>query len=96
MDGIQTRLAIADGGTYPTCSDISRVKGFSSGARKAMVHEDATRGVRAGAIIVETAIGRSIYNFFMKFNKPPIPAKAFTDVNEALEWLEVYKPDRLN
>ena len=44
--------------------------------------------VAGQAILVESRISSSFANLFLKFSKPKVPTRLFSEENEAIEWLK--------
>ena len=42
------------------------------------------------AMVSKPNLAKFIMNLLFKFKEPPIPMKAFTDDNQAKEWLKQY------
>ena len=51
----------------------------------------------AEAAIITSLPNRLLINFYLKISKPKVPAKAFSDVEAATEWLNTkeIRPDQL-
>jgi hypothetical protein len=47
-------------------------------------------GLKAGAIILDSEFTSILGNFFLSVNKPNIPAKMFTNVSQAVKWLQKF------
>jgi len=45
--------------------------------------------VAGQAILIESRISSYFANLFLKFSKPKVPTKLFTDENEAISWLKI-------
>ena len=88
---VAERLKIADGKTYPVCVDFTKAKTASREARSYFSAGDGIRGISAGAFLVKTEIEAFLLNTWLKLYKPKVPAKLFTEKEEALEWLEPFK-----
>jgi hypothetical protein len=61
---------------------------ISEEARKISASVEHNRNAIAKAILVSAMHQRIIGNFFIKFNRPPVPTAVFDNEKEALEWLE--------
>lgn|SRR6056300_813128 len=73
--------------------DDQSLKGIDHDARTYLSSDEGVKGLKAGAIVVSSAFSKHMANFFLKItvNKPKIPAKVFTDRQEALDWLNELK-----
>ncbi len=90
-DGINKRIELTQGTSYPMLSDFRKVKSGTRQARERMSAKDAGIGISAVAILIESGVQRVIYNFFHSIYKAPAPARLFTNRDKALEWLQQYK-----
>lgn len=68
--------------------DIRKAIGATKEARDMVKSNDYSHLFVAVAIIVDNSLSRMIGNFFVGFNRPELPLKIFTDVDEAVEWLD--------
>ncbi len=62
-----------------------------AGSREFSASPEGMQYTIADAIVFKSMAQRLIVNFYLKFNKPPMPSKAFTNVEEAREWLLTFK-----
>lgn len=67
--------------------DIRNVTFIDSKAR-AYGAEQFRSYVAGQAILVDSKISSYFANLFLKFSKPKVPTKLFTDENEAMNWLK--------
>lgn len=44
----------------------------------------------AFAMLVDTPLSRTLDNFYLGLNKPPLPTRLFTTEDKGLEWLKGY------
>src|SRR3954471_18181694 len=63
------------------------VIGMDKEARDYLSSPEANKGLKAGAIILDSEFTSILGNFFLSVNKPNIPAKVFTNVDQAIKWL---------
>ena len=61
---------------------------ISEDARKISASAAHNQYAIAKAILVSAMHQRIIGNFFIRFNRPPVPTAVFDDEKEALAWLE--------
>jgi hypothetical protein len=92
--GVRERLSMCAGTSYPLLSDTRKVKHFDKDARAFLAHPDNMAGIRAGAFLINSQLQKILANFFIQFNKPPTPARLFTNEVEALSWLQQFKDIR--
>jgi len=88
---LETRLKVAGGVSFPFLVDARGVKSISKEARDYLASDDGTQNVNASALLLESALGRFLGNFFLQLSKPKVPTRLFTSENDALEWLGQYK-----
>lgn len=90
-DGVTIKKELMKEKSYPMFSDFRKVKSGTRQARERMAAKDAGKGVKAVAVLINSKVHRTIYNFFHSIYKAPAPAKLFTDRDKAIKWLEQYK-----
>ena len=59
-------------------------------ARDFLSSKEGIKGLKAGAIVLDSPFSSFLGNFFIKISKPKIPAKIFSNKEDALKWLEKY------
>ena len=70
--------------------DMREIKGVSRDAREYYANERTASIQRATALVIKSPLSRVIANFFMGLNRPLTPTRMFTDVDEAIEWLQSF------
>ena len=70
--------------------DMRAIKSISRDAREYYANERTASIQRATALVIESPVSRVIANFFMGLNRPLTPTRMFTDVDEAIEWLQSF------
>jgi len=75
---------------YPLLIDSRNIKSITKEARDHFSIRNRDTGINSFAVLIESPLSRIIGNFFMGLNKPSIPAKLFTNEQDALEWLKQY------
>lgn len=88
---VRERMRITRGKPYPMLSDSRNVVDFEKGARKYLAHNDQVTNLNAGAILIKNRLQKLLGSFFLFINKPGVPARLFTDREEALAWLAEFK-----
>ena len=83
---VEERLAFQKGIDYPIVIHLNGIKTSSKEARIYMAAE-GIKGITIGAFIARNTVERIILNFFLSIEKPPIPAKAFTNQEDAVKWI---------
>jgi hypothetical protein len=84
---VEKRIGLSNGISYPCVIDMCGVRSVNKEARDFL----ATKGselITAGALIVGSALTRTLGNIFLHINKPEVPLKLFSDKTTALEWLK--------
>ena len=59
--------------------------------REFMATEESLKYSKAEAFLITSLAQKILINFYIKFNKPLVPTRVFTDKEEAIEWLMQYK-----
>lgn len=94
---IESRLDYSLGKPIYTLIDVTNVKSTTKEARDYMNSPDGgLRGILAGAFLSNNVVATLVINLFLKVNPPPIPAKFFTNKEEALKWLKRIKGEKEN
>ena len=70
--------------------DMRAIKSISRDAREYYANERTASIQRATALVIKSPLSRVIANFFMGLNRPLTPTRMFTDVDEAIEWLQSF------
>lgn len=66
----------------------SKVINLTKEARDFLGSDHGVKDLVAGAMVIDSTFKKNMFNFFLKFNKPNIPSKIFTDIDSALKWGE--------
>lgn len=90
QEATQLRIKFTRSQSLPVLTDISEVKRVSKEARQYFSSEDSAVNITALAVLVEHPVTRAIFNFFLKFQQPKYPARAFSSVSSAEKWLKQY------
>ncbi len=67
--------------------DGREIGGMSNEARNYGVNSSFTSMIKAMAIVVDSPSTRILANFYMRFNRPKIPTRVFSDPAIAKAWL---------
>jgi hypothetical protein len=86
---VQSRMAAAEGKSYPCLVDMRDMTTATSEAREYFAKEGA-EGVNAGALLIGSQVTKMLANLFMLVNRPKTPTRMFTDERVAREWLKKY------
>lgn len=90
-DIISDRRKISNQITLPFLLDVTGLLCIDAPARNYMASPEACEFLSAGAIYTDNKLLAFLGNAFILLDRPLIPAKVFTDMTEALKWLELYK-----
>ena len=88
---IKERHKMTNKVSYPMFVDLRGMKYITRDAREELKKGDGIKYVTAGAFLINNTIIRILSDYFIKFDKPPIPIKLFTDQEKALQWLQQFK-----
>jgi hypothetical protein len=88
---VESRLKFTNNEEMPALVYNQGVVSMDKLARDFLSSIDGVKGLKAGAIILDSPFTSLLSNFFIKVNKPKIPARTFTSKAAALKWLEQFK-----
>jgi hypothetical protein len=88
-DIVQARVKFTENRSVGVLLCNQGVISFTKDARSYLSSPEGTRGIKAAAILTDTAATVMIGNFFIKVNQPPIPVKLFSNRVRAMEWLKL-------
>jgi len=86
---VQTRMDFVKGQSYPACIFLKDFRSVDKSAREYLAKEGAEL-LTAAAFICESALTRSLGNFFLVVNKPKIPLRLFKEKTAAENWLREF------
>ena len=84
---VEDRKKVTLGMVYPAIAHVVNFKSATKAARDFLASETACEGLSATAVIITSAVGSTICNFYIRISKPLRPCKLFTDQIEAKKWL---------
>jgi hypothetical protein len=84
---VKYRLDCSEGKLFPMVIDIRNIKSITKEARDFLASKEGCEGVLAAGVLIDSAIGKMLGNFFIRINKPLVPTKLFTNLQNAKEWL---------
>lgn len=85
---VEERLKLLNGKILPTIVFDGGVVSMEKAARDYFSSVEGTKGIKCAAIIETSFFSKTLINFFMKLTNTKIPVKAFSNKNEALDWLK--------
>jgi hypothetical protein len=90
---VEDRKKITEGKPYPGIGYVKGIRALTKDARNYFSSDEATEGVLAGALVIESNFAAGLINFFLKINPPKIPNRVFTTEEKAIEWLQQFKKE---
>lgn len=91
QDVVRARLDLCQGKVYPMLSDIRSIQHVDKSARQYLASEASVKQLSAGALLVTSYFQKVVGNLFLLTSKIAVPAKVFTDKQQAILWLEKFK-----
>ena len=82
------RREVTGGKKIPAVADISRVKHVDKSTRTFFASVEAGEDLTALAVILSNPVTRMMGNFFLKFHQPEYPFRFFTNLEQAMAWIE--------
>lgn len=84
----QALLQLSNNGPMKIMMDMrNRYIHFDGDARKYAATAPVTKKFIAEAVLLNNLPSRLLFNFFLKFDRPQFPIRAFSDEEAAMEWL---------
>lgn len=94
---VQERLSFTGPRQLPALVISQGVISMDKAAREYLASPEATAGLTATAVLVNSAFSSFLGNFFRTVNKPgTMPVKVFRHRQGALKWLGRYFPEEYN
>ena len=87
---VQSRIFFTGNTKMPSLIISQGVITMDKPAREYLSSKEATEGLAASAIVVNSAFSSFLGNFFLSVNKTNIPVKIFSDAVKAEEWLQQF------
>lgn len=89
---INLRLKLIGDKSYPVLVDGRIVGSLDKESRNSFAGSDALKGVKAGAILIDSTFNKFLGNFFLKvtYKKEKLPTMIFTDRSAAMQWLHKF------
>jgi hypothetical protein len=89
---VKNRLEYTNGKSKFVLVDVNNIKSTTKEAREYMSDVNGgLKGILGGAFVSSNMLTTVIINLFLKINKPSVPARFFTDREDALIWLKRIK-----
>jgi hypothetical protein len=94
---VNKRLEYTDGKSVYTLIDFTNVKSVTKEARDYMNSPDGgLKGILGGAFLSNSVVATLFVNLYLKVSNPSIPARFFTNREDAVTWLRKTKAAKLN
>ena len=91
---VKTRLEYCHGKSVFALIDGTQIKSTTREARDYMNSpEGGLKGILGGAFLSKNPVATLSINLYLKINKPSVPAKFFTNKEDALQWLKRIKEE---
>ena len=72
------------------CFNLDNLKSMTREARD-YVTKNGQENITASAVIVKSHLTRFIFNAYLKINRPDIPTKAFSGIEDGTKWISQFK-----
>jgi hypothetical protein len=93
---VRSRLEYCHGASMYVLIDATNIKSATKEARDYMnSREGGLKGVLGGAFLSNNVVATLVINLFLKMSNLPIPARFFTNKEEAVKWLRKIKAEKL-
>ena len=86
----ETSVKLGKGKAYANLFTTEKFTLASAEVREFLVSPKRIAVATADAFILDSLPQKILGNFYLKFDKPPIPSKLFTDHSVAIKWLKQY------
>ena len=87
---VSCRLSFTQNKNMPAMIISQGVVSIDKPAREYLASSEATEGLAATAIIVNSPFSRFLGNFFLVVNKTKMPVKIFSNIPQAKKWLHQF------
>lgn len=84
---VDTRIKFTNKEDTGLVFDLRNVRHIEINARKFLGTDTATQCMKAGALIINSPIQKVLANFYLRFSQPKVPARLFTNKEDAIEWV---------
>ena len=93
---VRSRLEYCNGASMYVLIDATNIKSATKEARDYMnSREGGLKAVMGGAFLSNSVVATLAINLFIKMSNLPIPARFFTNKDDAIKWLRKIKAERL-
>jgi hypothetical protein len=88
---VKARLEFAEYKPVVALALNQGVRSMNKEARDYLSSEEGSRGLLAGAVVLDNPFSSFLGNFYLAVAKPAIPSRSFTKKEAALKWLNKFK-----
>jgi hypothetical protein len=93
---VNSRLDYSQKKSVYTLIDFTNVKSVTKEARDYMNSPDGgLKGILGGAFLSNSVVATLFINLYLKVSRPVVPARFFTDKEEAVKWLRKIKTEKV-
>jgi hypothetical protein len=86
---VEMRLNFQEGDSHFVLTDIANLKNATKEAREFLSDPNGgLKGIKAGAFVSGSVFSYAILNLFLRINKPLVPARFFSNNQQALAWFD--------
>lgn len=94
---VNSRLEYCDGASTYVLIDATNIKSATKEARDYMIsREGGLKGVLGGAFLSNSVVATLAINLFLKVSNLPVPARFFTNKDDAVKWLRKIRTEKLH
>ena len=86
---VKSRLRFQNGISYPILCDVRQLKSVSKPAREYLAEKGCFNALSL-AIVIDRAYSGTLIKAFINISNPSVPTKEFTNISEALGFLNAY------
>ncbi len=88
---VEARLKLTIDKNYLAIVYNQGVVSMDKPARDFLASPDGTKGLKAVAMMLDSAFSSFLGNFYLSVNKPPMPVRIFTNTGAAIKWLHKFE-----
>jgi len=92
QENTRAGVELCGGQPCPMLVDNRQIRSYTKEARSYYTSDEGSKGLLAVALLVDSAVGRVLGNFFLTATKGRLPVKLFASEQEAIAWLKGFLP----
>lgn len=93
---VAARLRFTEGKAVPAVLLNQGVVSVDKRARVFFASPDGSKGLKAVAMLLDSAFATFFANFYLSVNKPPMPVRIFTNPPAAIKWIQQFREEVVN